>query len=168
MAVLIRALTYASLFIGVLLVLLPSRLLMAAGVERQAGAGPTDVLGMILATLGAGLALWCILTFATIGRGTPAPFAPPRRLVTRGPYRYIRNPMYLGATLALLGTALVYRSPLLAAYAAAFLGACHVFVLLYEEPALRRTFGRAYADYCRRVPRWSVRCDGVRAEDAAS
>ena len=168
MTVVVRALVYASLFIGVLLVLLPARLLTAAGVERPVAAGPSDVVGMVLAALGAGLALWCILTFATLGRGTPAPFDPPQRLVTRGPYRYIRNPMYLGATLALVGAALVYRSPLLAAYAALFLVACHLFVLLYEEPALRRRFGRAYDEYRRRVPRWSVRGRGSRANDAAS
>jgi protein-S-isoprenylcysteine O-methyltransferase Ste14 len=130
-------------------------------VERPAGVGFGEIVGAAIALLGAGIALWCIATFAATGRGTPAPFDPPRRLVARGPYRYVRNPMYLGAVLALGGAALVYRSPLLAAYVVAFFVACHLVVLLYEEPALRRRFGRAYADYCRRVPRWRVSCSAV-------
>ena len=99
-------------------------------------------------------ALSCILTFVFVGRGTPAPFDPPRQLVARGPYAFVRNPMYLGAAAALLGAALYYRSPALAAYAIAFLIATHLFVRLYEEPTLRRTFGDEYESYCRRVGRW--------------
>ena len=103
------------------------------------------------------LALWCIVTFAVRGRGTPAPFDPPRRLVMLGPYRHLRNPMYLGAGIALAGAALFYRSLALLGYLVAFLLVTHLFVLLYEEPALRSTFGAEYEDYCRRVSRWIPR-----------
>ncbi len=103
---------------------------------------------------GAALAVWCILSFALIGRGTPAPFDPPRRLVVRGPYRYVRNPMYLGAGLALAGAALFYRSSVLLAYAGLFLLLMHLAVVLYEEPTLRQTFGEDYEAYCKRVRRW--------------
>lgn len=111
MIVLLRAVTYASLFIGVLLVFLPARVLELSGVTRPATIGPSQDVGGVLVLLGGSLALWCILTFVFVGRGTPAPFDPPRRLVTRGPYRVVRNPMYLGAGLTLLGAALFYGSP---------------------------------------------------------
>jgi protein-S-isoprenylcysteine O-methyltransferase Ste14 len=153
-AVLIRAVVYATAFIGLFLVFIPARLLARSGLPaRPAGAG-TEMVGMVLAAVGGALALWCVFSFATLGRGTPAPFDPPRRLVVRGPYRYVRNPMYIGAALALLGAALVYRSAALAAYAVGFLLVLHAFVLWYEEPTLRRLFGGEYDAYRRQVRRW--------------
>ncbi len=150
----IRAITYASAFIGFVLVYLPGRALEAAGVMRPARWGPVQWLGAIVTVSGGALVVWCILSFVVIGRGTPAPFDPPRRLVVRGPYRYLRNPMYLGAALALIGAALVYESVALIAYAFVFLLVLHLFVLVYEEPTLRRTFGRDYDAYCQQVRRW--------------
>ena len=88
---------------------------------------------------GAALALACIVTFVFVGKGTPAPFNPPRRLVNRGPYGVVRNPMYIGTALALAGAALFYRSMSLFGYAALFLLITHLFVLVYEEPPLRQT-----------------------------
>ena len=140
-----------------MLVYLPARVLAWAGVSRPAGHGATLALGLAIAALGAALAVWCVFTFAFVGRGTPAPFDPPRLLVERGPYRFIRNPMYAGATLAFAGAALVYRSPALLGFCAGFMVVCHAFVLLYEEPALRRRFGGAYIAYCGRVRRWGPR-----------
>jgi protein-S-isoprenylcysteine O-methyltransferase Ste14 len=109
---------------------------------------------MIFGSAGALIALWCIFTFAWIGRGTPAPFDPPRRLVIRGPYRFVRNPMYIGAGMALAGAALFYQSLPLLVYGGVFLLACHLFVLSYEEPPLKRTFGAEYDAYCHRVRWW--------------
>ena len=103
------------------------------------------------------LALSCVLTFAFIGKGTPAPFDPPRRLVVQGPYRIVRNPMYMGAGMALGGAALFYRSSALAAYVVLFLLVTHLFVVWYEEPTLRGLFGAEYDAYCRRVRRWGPR-----------
>ncbi len=154
MFVLMRAVTYATLFVGFLLVFLPGRVLEWSGVRRPAALGITQVLGLAVVVLGAALALWCVLTFAFVGRGTPAPFDPPRRLVVRGPYRYVRNPMYLGAALALAGAALFYGSWPLVGYTALFLIVTHLFVRLYEEPTLRRLFGAEYEAYGRRVKRW--------------
>jgi protein-S-isoprenylcysteine O-methyltransferase Ste14 len=154
MFVLARAVTYASLFIGFLLVFLPARILSSTGVARPPESGIWQSAGAILGAAGAALALWCILTFAFVGRGTPAPFDPPRRLVVAGPYRFVRNPMYVGAALALAGAALFYRSMPLLAYAAGFLLVMHLFVVVYEEPTLRRMFDPDYAAYCRRVGRW--------------
>jgi protein-S-isoprenylcysteine O-methyltransferase Ste14 len=106
MFVLVRAATYASLFIGLFLIYVPARVLAWSGIVRPAEIGFPQLVGMMIGAIGALLAIWCIFTFAFIGRGTPAPFDPPRRLVIRGPYRYVRNPMYIGAALALLGPAL--------------------------------------------------------------
>jgi len=152
--VLARAVVYATLFIGFLLVFLPARIVAWSGMTSPAQLGALQLIGAALTAAGALLAISCILTFVFVGRGTPAPFDPPRQLVARGPYGFVRNPMYLGAAAALLGAALYYRSPALAAYAIAFLIATHLFVRLYEEPTLRRTFGDEYESYCRRVGRW--------------
>ena len=154
MFVIFRAITYATLFIGFLLIYLPARVLASAGIVRPPVIAVPQIAGIVAGTIGAAVALWCIFTFATIGKGTPAPFDPPRRLVIRGPYRFVRNPMYIGATLALAGAALFYKSAPLLAYAAAFLVVCHLVVLVYEEPTLRRTFGADYEAYCQRVRRW--------------
>jgi protein-S-isoprenylcysteine O-methyltransferase Ste14 len=152
--VLARAVTYAALFIGFVLVFLPARILSSAGIIRPSPAGVWQVAGMAVGAAGAILAVTCVLTLAVVGRGTPAPFDPPRRLVVRGPYRRLRNPMYVGAGLALAGAALYYQSIALSAYTAVFLLAMHVLVVLYEEPTLLRSFGNEYEAYCRQAGRW--------------
>lgn len=149
-----RAVTYSTLFIGLFLIFVPGKVLSSAGLSEPATLGPAQIAGILLGAAGATLAVWCIATFGFVGRGTPAPFDPPRRLVDRGPYRHVRNPMYLGAGLAMAGAALYYRSLGLLGYIAAFLLATHLFVLAYEEPTLRRTFGAEYAAYCDRTGRW--------------
>ncbi|MFQ5691224.1 MAG: methyltransferase family protein [Gemmatimonadota bacterium] len=154
MLVLIRAVTYGVVFVGFVLVFLPSRVLSWSGITRPAAIGPVQIAGMAVAAVGAALALWCALTFVFVGRGTPAPFDPPRRLVVRGPYGVVRNPMYSGAGLALAGASLFYRSVALLGFTALFLLAAHLFVVRYEEPTLRRTFGEEYEAYRQRVRRW--------------
>jgi protein-S-isoprenylcysteine O-methyltransferase Ste14 len=153
MFVLARTITYAALFIALVLIYLPARVLSWSGIVRPA-MGVPQVAGMILGAAGAAVALWCVFAFAFIGRGTPAPFDPPRRLVVRGPYRFVRNPMYMGAALALASAALFYESWRLLGYACLFLLVTHLFVVLYEEPTLRRTFGQEYENYCVQVRRW--------------
>ena len=157
MGALARAITYASFFVGFLLIFLPARVLTWSGIRPPPTIALPQVAGFVVGLAGAVFALSCILTFALVGKGTPAPFDPPRRLVTAGPYRYLRNPMYLGAGLALLGAALYYRSLALLAYVAAFMLVAHVFVVSYEEPTLRRLFGSAYKVYCARTGRWLPR-----------
>jgi len=154
MFLLVRALTYATFFIGFVLVALPAWVAGPAGLERPSVIGWPQVIGGIMLVAGAVVTVSCILTFVAIGRGTPAPFDPPRRLVERGPYAIVRNPMYIGAILALLGAAAFYQSQALAAYAAGFFVVTHLFVIAYEEPTLRNMFGPAYDDYCGRVRRW--------------
>ena len=154
MFVLIRAIGYAALFIGFLLVYLPARVLAWSGITPMPIMGPWQIFGMVVAGGGMIISLWCIFTFVFLGKGTPAPFDPPRRLVTRGPYRFVRNPMYVGAGLALAGAALSYQSLPLLGYAAVFLVIMHLFVIVHEEPTLRQTFGRDYEAYCAKVGRW--------------
>lgn len=151
---LFRALTYASLFLALVLFVLPAESLEWAGVARPTETGLMQILGVIVAVLGVILALWSVLVFAVIGRGTPVPLDPPRRLVVRGPYRFVRNPMAMGVGSALIGAALFYESWRLAAFAGFFFLIVHSFVVLYEEPTLRRMFGDEYVVYCDAVRRW--------------
>ncbi len=157
MFVLIRSIVYASVFIALLLVLLPARVLEWSGIARPAVLGGAQIVGGAMALLGGLLALWCVLTFATAGRGTPAPFDPPRRLVVSGPYRRMRNPMYLGAVTALAGAAVFYASVALLAYAALFLVSAHLFVTRWEESTLARIFGAEYETYRAATGRWLPR-----------
>jgi protein-S-isoprenylcysteine O-methyltransferase Ste14 len=149
-----RAITYSTLFVGFLLIYLPTRALSWSGIVRPATMGLPQGAGMIVAGAGMLIALSCIFTFVFVGRGTPAPFDPPRRLVVRGAYRFVRNPMYIGAGLALTGAALFYQAVSLLIYAGVFLLVSHLFVTLYEEPTLAATFGADYEAYCHRVRRW--------------
>lgn len=114
-------------------------------------------IGFVLAAGGALLAGACIATFVTRGRGTPAPFDPPREFVASGPYRYVRNPMYVGATAVMVGVGLVVASPSIVILAMAFLLTMHLFVVLYEEPALAGRFGASYQQYKSAVHRWLIR-----------
>ncbi|MGH7556710.1 MAG: methyltransferase family protein [Gemmatimonadota bacterium] len=119
-------------------------------------AGP----GIALMVIGAGLALASVATFVVKGRGTPAPFDAPREFVASGPYRWVRNPMYIGGFLLLAGYALCTSSVAALLVALAMLAAAHLFVVLYEEPALRRRFGASYEAYVRSTPRWLPRPPG--------
>jgi protein-S-isoprenylcysteine O-methyltransferase Ste14 len=115
--------------------------------------------------IGAAIMLRCIFDFAWSGRGTPAPFDPPRHLVVAGLYRYVRNPMYVGMGLFLIGEALLLPSitrPMLILTAVLW-AAVSVFVIAYEEPALRGTFGDDYVAYTRNVRRWLPRLSAYRA-----
>jgi len=95
--------------------------------------------------------------FAREGRGTPFPGAPPERLVVRGAYRWVRNPMYVAIVTTLVGESLVFGNEDLFFYAAIVFAVFHIFVVTYEEPALRAQFGAEYDAYRARVPRWIPR-----------
>lgn len=154
MFVAFRTVIYATVFIALCLIYLPARVLTWSGIRQPGAIHGAQFIGILIGTLGAVLALSCIAAFVAIGKGTPAPFDPPRRLVTRGPYRFVRNPMYIGAALALAGAALFYESLPLLAYICLFVVVTHLFVIVYEEPALKRTFGPEYEAYCHHVRRW--------------
>lgn len=127
-----------------------------------AQASPPPVLsfwiaGLLPLVLGVGLYLWCAGAFTYIGKGTPAPIDAPTVLVVQGPYRWVRNPMYIAVLLVILGQAILFRSSLLVGYALLFWLVVHVFVVVVEEPSLRSQFGVSYDDYRRQVPRWIPR-----------
>jgi protein-S-isoprenylcysteine O-methyltransferase Ste14 len=134
---------------------IPYRLL--AGSRRTWDLGAFRYLGLIPIALGAAVYLWCAWNFAVTGRGTPAPIDPPKELVARGLYRWVRNPMYVGVLSAVLGQALLFGAPVVAEYAAAAFVCFHLFVVLYEEPTLAAKFGDSYTRYRRTVPRWLPR-----------
>ncbi len=156
MFILARAVVYATFFVGFLLIAVPARVLAAAGVVAPPQFGLWQVAGIAIGTFGAAVGTVCILLFVFVGHGTQAPFDPPQRLVARGPYIWLRNPMYLGAGIAMAGAALFYQSIALLGYTAVFLAVMHLFVIAYEEPTLRRTFGRDYDEYCRATRRWGI------------
>src|SRR5579859_64661 len=113
----------------------------------------------IPSALGFAVALRCIWDFGWTGRGTPAPMAPPQRLVAVGFYRYVRNPMYVGFVTGWIGLWVVFgvaTTPAIVGFVAALLGV-HLFVVFYEEPTLHRKFGGDYDEYRRNVPRWLPR-----------
>jgi protein-S-isoprenylcysteine O-methyltransferase Ste14 len=113
-----------------------------------------QLLGLVCVSLGVVLLAGCIVEFARSGRGTLSPVDPPRRLVVRGLYRYVRNPMYLSVTAIVLGEALLTRSPAIVVYWAVWFLCANLFVIGYEEPTLRRQFGASYDDYTKQVGRW--------------
>lgn len=134
--------------------------LMLGGVWPRVPAWRYAFLAPMLA--GLAFAAWSMLLFATVGRGTLAPVDPPRVFVADGPYRFTRNPMYVGVTCWLLGLAALTASRDLLWYAALVPVGFHLFVRLVEEPMLRRRFGATYEAYTRRVPRWLGRRRGTR------
>jgi protein-S-isoprenylcysteine O-methyltransferase Ste14 len=115
---------------------------------------PLHLLGLACVTLGVLLLAACIFEFARTGRGTLSPLDPPRHLVVRGIYRYVRNPMYLSVTIIMLGEAMVTGSAALMMYWVIWFFWVNVFVMGYEEPTLRRQFGASYDAYTRQVGRW--------------
>ena len=119
--------------------------------------GFPGVAGAALAVAGWVVLLQCAREFAVRGRGTPAPYDPPRQLVVSGLYRYVRNPMYVAVVGSIIGQAAVYRSRGILWYAAIVSIGFHLRVVIYEEPRLRELFGRTFIDYCARVPRWIPR-----------
>lgn len=125
----------------------------------QGGTAPQPVVwqAIILIALGAALYLYCLWLFAAVGQGTPGPWDAPRHFVAVGPYRWVRNPIYISALLGVLGESWLFLSLPLLLYAGAMVIVCHLFVIGYEESTLHRRFGDTYDGYLRTVPRWIPR-----------
>jgi len=162
----VRSVVWAAVLPGVVAGYLPWRFFGLAR-WRLDPASPLDLAGLVCIGAGAVLLGICILEFARSGRGTLAPLDPPRELVVRGLYRYVRNPMYLSVSTILLGEFLITRSRGLLGYWAAWFVVVNLFVLGYEEPTLRRRFGESYARYCRAVGRWLPRLRAPRPPAAS-
>jgi protein-S-isoprenylcysteine O-methyltransferase Ste14 len=158
---------------GTVLVLVPAVLLWssASTALRAAPAGlgdPRACLGVLLLASGLGLGVWTGRLFVRVGKGTPAPWDPPARLVIEGPYRYVRNPMISGVLMMLAGEALLLGSWPIAAWLLVFFAGNAVYFPLVEEKGLRQRFGTAYDRYAENVPRWLPRLTSWRPPDERS
>jgi protein-S-isoprenylcysteine O-methyltransferase Ste14 len=157
MFLILRHLTAIALLPFTVTVLIPLWLARRNGIALAAGTTPPvlgqQVAGLALLALGGVLFVASLQRFATEGRGTLAPWDPPRRLVVRGPYRFVRNPMISGVVMVLFGEAMVLRSRPHLLWALIFLGINAVYIPLLEEPVLAARFGADYQKYRRHVPR---------------
>jgi protein-S-isoprenylcysteine O-methyltransferase Ste14 len=158
MILFLKNLLFTVLIPGTVGVYIPLRL---AGDWRAASARDW-LLAVPLLLGGAFLYFWCLWNFAVTGRGTPAPIDPPKKLIVRGPHKYVRNPMYLGVLSVVFGWVVLFRSPEILSYAAVVALMFHLVVLVIEEPSLRRLFGAEYEEYCRSVRRWIPTKPGIR------
>lgn len=118
------------------------------------GSAGARVAGFFLVLVGAAIYVWAATAFVRVGKGTPSPTAPPMQFVALGPYRYVRNPIYVGELIVVAGLASILGSALVLIYASGLFAILHLFILTYEEPGLRRRFGGAYDDYLGEVDRW--------------
>jgi len=152
----LRALVYAGAFIGLWLWLAYEAHLrdVPFGFPLPDWVAP---IGVALMAIGLGVMAVCVATFVARGRGTPAPFDPPRDFVASGPYRWVRNPMYIGMFVFLVGYALCAVSFAALIVAFAMLAVAHLVAVLYEEPSLARRFAEPYREYRRTTPRWIPR-----------
>ncbi len=154
--VLLKTIIFTFLVPGSVTILVPYWLLSSRSVPPWEP-GLFRYVGVLPIAIGAAVYCWCAWDFTFAGRGTPAPIDPPRELVVRGLYRYVRNPMYVGILLILLGEAFLFASQKLFAYVAVMFIVYLLVVILYEEPTLKHKFGESYRRYCRNVPRWIPR-----------
>ena len=150
----LRSLAAMLWFAAWFFVAFPWLVLRATGTDpmaawRAAGLAEFALLGAVGAAV-----TWLVVFFVREGGGTPAPFDPPRRVVSGGPYRFTRNPMYLSYLAVVVAEAWLFRSAALLLYAAALSTVAHVYVVAVEEPGLRGRFGDAYLTYCKGVRRW--------------
>lgn len=117
----------------------------------------TRTIGLLLIFSGVPGIVDSFARFALQGLGTPAPVAPTQKLIVTGLYRYARNPMYISVIAIIFGQALLLSDQRLLWYGVLFFLACHIFVVVYEEPTLRHSFGNEYEAYRANVPRWIPR-----------
>jgi protein-S-isoprenylcysteine O-methyltransferase Ste14 len=147
----------APVFIGLVLTYVPYTLCGWRFAPPFLGQPWTRGVGVALIVLALPVLADFLVRFVREGHGTPAPVAPPERLVVRGVFRYVRNPSYVAAVAAVVGQGLLFASVAVLVYALALALGFHLFVVFYEEPTLRRKFGAAYEAYCRDVGRWLPR-----------
>ena len=154
-----RATVFLLLRIALFTLVVPATVVVYVpiGLGVSPGSPIQVVVGTTVIATGLALAAWCFYGFATRGKGTPAPWDPPQHLVTTLPYRHVRNPMYVGILLILLGEAVLFGSYVLLAWAIVVAAGFHLAVTLYEEPGLRERFGPEYEQYMVEVPRWLPR-----------
>lgn len=155
MGLYLKGLLYTLLIPGVVIGVIPWGI-------REAGVGAFEVgayrwIGLAPMAPGVLGLLWCVYNFASVGRGTLVPLDAPRRLVIVGLYRFVRNPMYVSNLWTLAGEGLLLQSWGIWVWGLILAVGWHLFVVLYEEPTLRRRFGQEYDAYAAHVPRWVPR-----------
>ena len=153
----LKTLLFTVIAPGAVTVYIPYWLLSLPSAPASLPIGFLRYFGWLPMLLGAAIYFWCAWDFTFAGKGTPAPIDPPKELVVRGLYRYVRNPMYVGVLTLLAGEVLFFASRRLFIYAAVAFSFFHLFVIFYEEPALQQKFGESYRRYCETVPRWLPR-----------
>jgi protein-S-isoprenylcysteine O-methyltransferase Ste14 len=150
----VRQLTAIVLLPGTVAIAVPALLVWLGGANIRPA---TAILGAVFFLIGLALVIWTVTLLGKVGRGTLAPWDPTSRLVVRGPYRYVRNPMITGVGTMLAGQAVFFRSWAIAVELVLFGAVNAIYFPLVEEPGLRRRFGAEYEEYCARVPRWLPR-----------
>ena len=139
---------------GAACVLIPYYILISAQISLTPPLGILQVMAILIAGLGLYMVVWVSTVFVRQGKGTPIPIDPPTRFVITGLYRYVRNPMYVGALLIVLAEAVYFGSPWLVLYAVGLWAALHTALVVFEEPQLKKRFGADYEQYLKAVPRW--------------
>lgn len=152
--VLLKTIIFTFIVPGTVTVFVPYWLLSSRSAPPPVQPGIFRYFGWLPIFIGAAIYIWCAWDFTFAGRGTPAPIDPPKELVVRGLYRYVRNPMYVGILSILFGEALLLASWRLFIYTAVAFIIFFLVVVLYEEPILRQKFGESYRRYCKNVSRW--------------
>ena len=142
---------------SILHVLFPSLILQGTSGLDFPKVGIIEILSIIVAAIGISMVVWVSATFVRRGRGTAVPLLPPTKFVSKGLYRYVRNPMYVGLLLVIIAEAIFFRSIWLLVYGSLIWLAAHIYVVLIEEPNLGRRFGATYEEYLVTTPRWIPR-----------
>jgi protein-S-isoprenylcysteine O-methyltransferase Ste14 len=161
LSLIVRNVIFTVVVPGIGGVWLPWRILT----DHGQAARPAAWEAVVVIAAGAVLYVWCVTNFAAVGDGTPGLWDAPKRVVAAGPYRWVRNPIYLAALVIVLGEAWLFMSSRLVIYAAAMAVFFHLFVTGYEERVLGRRFGAEYLEYRNAVPRWLPRVPRSRAAD---
>lgn len=150
----VRILAMVALFPGTVTIYIPYRILGGLALPTIAAWSTAHYVGTLLVIVGTVILLHCVWSFARVGRGTLAPFDETKKLVVVGLYRYVRNPMYVGVTIILLGEAIFFWSNALLAYSALMFVLFNLLIIGFEEHRLRYKYGDEYRRYCRAVGRW--------------
>lgn len=157
MLLLLRSIFFTFLLPGTVTVLIPYWIILSNDARTSSDHPVLRYFGLLPIAIGAAGLLWCIWEFFSEGRGTLAPVDPPRHLVVRGLYRYVRNPMYVAVVMILLGEAILFMSARVLVEAVVFMISAYLFVVFYEERILRMQFGESYERYLHQVGRWIPR-----------
>jgi protein-S-isoprenylcysteine O-methyltransferase Ste14 len=157
MLLLVKNILFTVLVPGTVAIYVPLWIIAPRAVTTPLEWNTTQIVALLPLSLGTASYFWCLWHFAVTGHGTPAPIDAPKRLVVQGLYRYIRNPMYVGVLLVIMGWALFFESWALLIYGLVVWITVHLFVVLVEEPMLEQQFGEAYVRYRNQVGRWLPR-----------